>query len=157
MKEILLAVSIPSAPQSQQIVTMETDYIIMRVLKTIMMSGIVMLPIIILMVVAYWNLFKKAGKSGWASIIPFYSSIVISKIAGVSVWLYLGVLLLTILGIFIPSISTITLIGYLLWNIIVSFKLPVKFGKGAGFGFGLLLLPIIFYPILAFGKSEYEG
>jgi hypothetical protein len=37
------------------------------------------------------------------------------------------------------------------------FQLAKVFGKGTGFGFGLLLLPFIFYPILAFGKSEYVG
>ena len=32
-----------------------------------------------------------------------------------------------------------------------------SFGKGTGFAVGLILAPIIFYPMLAFGKSEYIG
>ena len=32
-----------------------------------------------------------------------------------------------------------------------------NFGKGPGFGIGLLLLSLIFLPILAFGSAEYCG
>jgi hypothetical protein len=32
-----------------------------------------------------------------------------------------------------------------------------SFGKGVGFGIGLLLLPIIFFPILGFGSAQYQG
>jgi len=36
-------------------------------------------------------------------------------------------------------------------------SLAKKFGRSELFGVGLLLLPMIFYPVLAFGGSEYEG
>lgn len=46
-------------------------------------------------------------------------------------------------------------------NIIFYIQLCIRtaksFGKSGGFGVGLLFLPIIFYPILAFGNSEYIG
>jgi hypothetical protein len=46
-------------------------------------------------------------------------------------------------------------------NIIVSILMAVgvanNFGKGGGFAAGLIFLPIIFYPILAFGDSAYVG
>jgi hypothetical protein len=35
--------------------------------------------------------------------------------------------------------------------------LPSAFGKGTGFGIGLALLGIIFYPILGFGDAQYQG
>jgi len=38
-----------------------------------------------------------------------------------------------------------------------SFKLARSFGKGTGFGWGLLLLAPVFYMILAFGDAEYVG
>jgi len=34
-------------------------------------------------------------------------------------------------------------------------KMAKAFGKGTGFVLGMLFLPLIFYPILAFYKSEY--
>ncbi len=36
-------------------------------------------------------------------------------------------------------------------------SLAGKFGRGAGFGIGLWLLPMFFFPVLAFGGSQYEG
>ena len=41
--------------------------------------------------------------------------------------------------------------------IILSIDVAKAFGKGAGFGIGLLLLPFIFYPILGFGSAQYQG
>ena len=35
--------------------------------------------------------------------------------------------------------------------------LAKSFGKGVGFGIGLILLPIIFFPILGFGSATYQG
>lgn len=37
------------------------------------------------------------------------------------------------------------------------FKLAKAFGKGTGFGFGLLFLNTIFILILGFGDAEYIG
>lgn len=37
------------------------------------MSMIVSLSIAIISIVALWRIFKKAGKPGWASIIPIYN------------------------------------------------------------------------------------
>lgn len=39
--------------------------------------------------------------------------------------------------------------------IIVIFDLAKSFGKGAGYGFGLLFLPLIFFPMLGFSDAEF--
>lgn len=39
----------------------------------------------------------------------------------------------------------------------IPIDLAKSFGKGAGFGVGLLLLGFIFTPILALGDASYEG
>jgi hypothetical protein len=41
--------------------------------------------------------------------------------------------------------------------IIVLVDLSKSFGKGGGFAVGLILLPIIFFPILAWGDARYQG
>ena len=41
--------------------------------------------------------------------------------------------------------------------IILDIDVAKNFGKGAGFGIGLLLLPFIFFPILGFGSAQYQG
>lgn len=103
---------------------------------------IIMLAIIVLMIIAQWKIFTKAGKPGWASIIPFYNTYCLFDIAWGNGWLFL----LT----FIPCIGII-------FQYIAFFKLGKAFGQGTGFGIGLILLNPIFMLILGFGKAEYAG
>ena len=95
-------------------------------------------------VIYLWKLFTKAGKPGWAALIPFYNTWVLLEITDFPGWLSLLVL--------IPYIGTVAVI---IINIMIAIKLPEKFGKESTFAIGLILLPIIFYSILAFDKSEY--
>ena len=41
--------------------------------------------------------------------------------------------------------------------IILLIDLAKSFGKGVGFGIGLILLSVIFFPILGFGSAQYQG
>ncbi len=91
-------------------------------------------------IVTMWKIFSKAGKPGWAAIVPIYNTVVMLQIAGKPIW--------WILLFFIPFINIVI-------SIIVVYNLAKTFGKGGGFTLGLILLPFIFYPILAFGKSTY--
>ena len=50
----------------------------------------------------------------------------------------------------------IPFVNFIVW-IILCIDVAKSFGKGAGFGIGLLLLPIIFFPILGFGSAQYQG
>lgn len=103
---------------------------------------VVMLAVLVVMLVAQWKIFVKAGRPGWASIIPFYNMYCLFDIAWGNGWLFL----LT----FIPCVGTI-------FQLIAYFKLASAFGKGAGFGVGLIFLSPIFLIILGFGSSEYIG
>lgn len=103
---------------------------------------LIALAVAVLLIVANWKIFSKAGEPGWAAIIPFYNSYVMFKIAWGN-----GILFLLQ---FIPIVGVII-------GIICNFKLAKAFGKDGGFGVGLWLLPVIFYPMLAFGSAEYKG
>ncbi len=96
----------------------------------------------ILIIAAWWKIFSKAGQPGWASIIPIYNLYIWCKIVGRPWW--------WILLMLIPFVDFIILI-------ILFIDLAKSFGKGAGFGIGLILLPIIFFPILGFGSAQYQG
>lgn len=100
------------------------------------------LVITVLTLVAMWKIFVKAGKPGWACLIPFYNVYCMYDIAWGNGWLFL----LT----FIPCVGFV-------FAIIMLFKLAKAFGQGTGFGFGLLFLNTIFVLILGFGKAEYIG
>jgi len=103
----------------------------------------------VLIVVAQWKIFTKAGEAGWKCLIPVYNLVILFKISGLSPWLIL-VYLLSIIPVVGGIISLVLTI--VLWN-----KLSQAFGHGAGFTVGLLFLNPIFMMILGFGSSEYVG
>lgn len=116
----------------------------LNIIKNIFIIGIVLL---VYQIIIRYFIFRKAGKHGFASIIPIYRDVVMLDICGLSPWL--------LLFVFLP------IIGWLILGIVdifTRFSLAKAFGKGVGFGFGLLLLDPIFETILAFSKKiQYEG
>ena len=100
------------------------------------------LLVALLLIVAMWKVFTKAGQPGWASIIPIYNLYIWCKIVGRQWW--------WILLMLIPFVNFIVCI-------ILCIDLAKSFGKGVGFGIGLALLGIIFFPILGFGSAQYQG
>jgi len=107
--------------------------------------GACLIPIIIiavLTVVGKWRIYEKAGKPGWAAIIPIYTWIVMLEIVGKPIW--------WIFLFFIPCVNII----FMIWTINLLSK---SFGQTEGFTVGLILLGFIFYPILGFGSYQYLG
>ncbi|MEI6714155.1 MAG: DUF5684 domain-containing protein [Verrucomicrobiota bacterium] len=98
------------------------------------------LLITLFLVAAMWKILTKAGQPGWTILVPFYGMYLLVKIAGKPTppWL-----------VFVPFVNFFVFL-------ISPFGMAARFGKGTGFGFGLLVLPFIFYPILAFGNSTYS-
>ena len=106
------------------------------------MQQIITLAIIVLLVVSWWKLFTKAGKPGWAAIVPFYNIYVMLQIVGRPWWWLLLML--------IPIVSIVVFI-------IVCIDFAKAFGRGTGFGVGLALLGVVFFPILTFSDATYSG
>jgi hypothetical protein len=100
------------------------------------------LSLAILMIVAGWKVFVKAGKPGWASIIPIYNTIVLLEIVGKPLW--------WIILLIIPIVNVI----FAIWILNLLAK---SFGQTEGFTVGMIYFPFIFFPILGFGSSEYHG
>ncbi|MDQ3279750.1 MAG: DUF5684 domain-containing protein [Bacteroidota bacterium] len=96
----------------------------------------------LLAVIAQWRIFQKAGKPGWASLVPLYNMYVHLKVVGKPGW-WLLLLAVPLVNIYI-AIKSVHL-------------LSKSFGKDVGFTLGLLFLPMLFFPILAFGGARYEG
>jgi len=104
--------------------------------------ALIQLAIGIVMLVALWMVFQKAGKPGWAAIIPIYNVIVLLQIAGKPWW--------WILLFLIPIVNLVVIF-------LVDLEISKKFGNGAPFAIGLFFLPFIFYCILGFGSARYQG
>ena len=103
---------------------------------------LVSLAVSIVIIVAQWKIFVKAGKPGWAAIIPIYSSWVLYEI---------------ICGRGTAMFRLLIPVYNIYWSIKTSLNLAYAYGQGTGFGVGLILLAPIFECILGFGKAQYEG
>lgn len=102
---------------------------------------IIQLTLAIVSIVALWKVFTKAGKPGWASIIPFYNYCVLLDIAGKPMW--------WIILMFVPVVNIVI-------SILLLIGLAQSFGRGTGTVLGLIFLPFIFMLILAFGSAKYN-
>ena len=101
------------------------------------------IALMIVLVVSYWKMFQKAGEEGWKAIVPLYNSYTLTSLVFKSGWYFLIAL--------IP-------IANIVFAVMMTFRLAKAYGRGTGFGFGLLFLPYVFYPILAFdSNSQYLG
>jgi hypothetical protein len=99
---------------------------------------------LILLTIARWKLFEKAGIEGWKAIIPYYNMYVLTvDLAGKDI--------LTFVLHFIPFINIYA-------AIVTNIAVAKSFGKDVGYGIGLTFLGIVFYPMLAFSKdTKYIG
>jgi len=105
-------------------------------------SSIIGLLVAVLVIAGMWKVFTKAGKPGWAAIIPIYNVVVLLQIAGKPLW--------WIVLLFIPIVNFVI-------AVMVMISLAKAFGKGTGFALGLLFLSPIFIPILGFSDAQYTG
>lgn len=103
---------------------------------------IIVIAIFIVMIVSMWKLFQKAGREGWEAIIPIYNSYVMTQLVNKpGYWVIL---------MLIPYVGMI-------WSIWVINLFVKGFGKDAGYTVGILFLPFIFLPMLAFGDAKWQG
>jgi hypothetical protein len=104
--------------------------------------GILALAVVVLELAGMWQVYTKAHEHGWAVLVPFYNTWVLLRIVGrPGWWLVLA---------FIPFVNLVV-------SLILLWELAKSFNKTAGWFWGLLLLPFIFYPVLGFGASQYAG
>ncbi len=118
----------------------------------------------VLLVIACWRIFTKAGEPGWKSIIPIYDSYILYKISWAPGWFWVYLILVVISAVLSQFGSIVVLIIALIFTIaaavvafIDNYKLSQAFDHGVGFAIGLFILQPIFLLILGFGDSEYYG
>jgi hypothetical protein len=100
------------------------------------------LAVYVVVVIALWRIFTKAGYPGWLAIIPIVNAIFVVKIAGYSGWMTLLYL--------IPIVNIV-------FHIIVSLRVGRAFGHGGFFSFVLLVVFwIIGYLIVGFSDDRYR-
>jgi hypothetical protein len=129
-----------------------------------------------------WRVFEKAGKPGWAVLVPVYNAVVLVEIVGKPVW--------WAIMLFLPcaQVPVFAVVAYVVWGdrllklfagwlggfwlgltllailvapmvlaaVVVCIDLAKKFGKERRYGVGLALLPPVFFPMLGFGNDRFE-
>ena len=85
--------------------------------------------------ISWFKIFSKSGQAGWKALIPIFNIFIFTKIAKKPIW-WLAIYLILPLGYVLSSIQAAKL-----------------FDKKLLFVVGLILLPIIFFPLLAFKKN----
>lgn len=113
-------------------------------------TGLFMVSIFMLLLVlgfavfmlgAYWRVFEKTGRPGWYALIPFWNIYQMVKMAGMSGW--------SMLLLLVPFVNLFYLVG-------LNIRIARSFGQSSGFGIGLALLGFIFWPILGYGDAQYQ-
>jgi hypothetical protein len=110
-------------------------------LVIMVMTAVIGLVCAIIIIAGMWKIFTKAGKPGWASLIPIYNLIVLLEVIERPLW--------WIVLCFIPFVNMVVIV-------LMYLELAKKFGKDILFAIGLVLLPIVFIPILGFGSAQYR-
>ena len=143
--------------------------------------GLVTIVVWVMLIIAHWKMFTKAGEAGWKSLIPIYSDYTLFKITWNTkwFWIYMGAIFvsgiltsmnqpyalqadgnLVLVGepnMLLDFLRIIVSFGVMIIYVVLAAKTSMAFGKGVAFTFGMVLLPNIFAMILAFGSATYRG
>ena len=98
----------------------------------------------LLVFISQIRIVAKSGDKWWKMLIPIYNIFVWHKV------IY-GDRYAILLWLLLPGV------GAYMYSIASTVRLCNSFGKDVDMAMGMLMCPILFYPILAFGKSEYLG
>ncbi len=136
----------------------------------------------LLLIIARWKIFTKAGEAGWKSIIPIYADYIQWRIAWgktAPFWIMLllvigGAILASAAGVYVVDAysnivatgasggflgiaGTLCMFAGAILGLIAVYKLFVSFGHGVGWFIGYLFIPNIMLLVLGFGSSQYYG
>lgn len=103
-----------------------------------------MVVVTVISIVSMWRLFTKAGKPGWASIVPIYNTIVQLQIAGRPAWWVLLILFVPLLNVWVSVVALIDFVR--------------SYQRSGLWVLGLMFLPVIALPWFTFSsKTQYRG
>lgn len=96
---------------------------------------------LVVVLLAGWKLYTKAGQPGWVALIPFLNVFGLLKIVHRPLWWFLLLL--------IPFVNIVFLV-------IIFNDLSKAFGHGVGMTVLLVLLTAVGYLVIGFGDSRYQ-
>lgn len=115
--------------------------------------GVMLLGLFVLL--ATCKVYMKAGREWWEAVLPIYNVLVwfdMIKRSRQWIWIYIPIFVLMFLGEIPYAIASISNLIFTFW---ITYELMRRFGKGLVFTFGTIILPFIYWPILAWGNAKY--
>lgn len=141
--------------------------LIAGIMMFIVVIIIISLVIEILKLIGTWKMLTKAGESGWKSLIPFYNQWTLCKVAGISPYWVLEIIVVSMINSVLNGIlgsnvisGILSLIVYantIYFWVILSISLAKSFGKDTGFGVATVFFSFITYPMMGMGSATYAG
>ncbi len=141
--------------------------LIAGIMMFIVVIIIISLVIEILKLIGTWKMLTKAGESGWKSLIPFYNQWTLCKVAGISPYWVLEIIVVSMINAVLNGIlgsnvisGILSLIVYantIYFWVILSISLAKSFGKDTGFGVATVFFSFITYPMMGMGSATYAG
>ncbi len=130
--------------------------------------GLLGLVVWVLLVIARWKMFQKAGEAGWKSIIPVYSTYISFKICWGTAPFWALVAMAAFAGAFAgtsapadyPMLGVLVALLYCaiaVVGLVMLYKTSLAFGHGIGMALALLFFPNVATLVLGFGSSRYVG
>jgi len=123
---------------------------------------------LLIQILSYVMILKKMGKNGALGIIPVVGEWAMSKDLFKRMRSFWRPAILTaavcvttlIIGVHNFYGFVLNILAFVVYGIFLARlynRLARQFGKGGGFALGLIIIPVLFLPILALGKSTYLG
>lgn len=141
--------------------------LIAGIMMFIVVLIIISLVIELLKLIGTWKMLTKAGERGWKSLIPFYNQWTLCKVAGISPYWVLEIIVVSMINTVLNGIlgsnvisGILSLIVYantIYFWVILSISLAKSFGKDTGFGVATVFFSFITYPMMGMGSATYAG
>lgn len=141
--------------------------LIAGIMMFIVVLIIISLVIELLKLIGTWKMLTKAGESGWKSLIPFYNQWTLCKVAGISPYWVLEIIVVSMINTVLNGIlgsnvisgilSFIVYANTIYFWVILSISLAKSFGKDTGFGVATVFFSFITYPMMGMGSATYAG
>lgn len=140
------------------------------VFTVIAFAYLLSIALCVLTIVGRWFTYRKMGMPGWKSIIPFYNDYVLADTVsddGIAAWLVLCDAVCCLTTVMLSDITSgsmaedilaflamVSGIAAVVLTCVVYHRVSQGFGHDAGYTVGLVLLPVVFFPILGFSNNE---
>lgn len=134
----------------------------------ILLLILLVIPYSLLWIISFCKIYKKMGQKWWSCLIPVYSTYVLNtKVQKRNpAWIlitvvYYGILISRIIykvemdSEIYKWIILLSYLIFLVYFIVLTNGISKGFKRGKWFTTGLVLFPVVFYPVLGFSKDKF--